>query len=63
MSLQTRLHELANRTFASSPRREGLGLSTGIELEKLVDAGEFICGVLQRETQSKVGRAMLAKRT
>ncbi|CAB9512840.1 isohexenylglutaryl-CoA/hydroxy-methylglutaryl-CoAlyase [Seminavis robusta] len=40
----------------------GQGLSTGIDLDKLVDAGDFICGALQKGTQSKVGRAMSAKR-
>lgn len=40
----------------------GLGLDTGIDLHKLVDAGEFICGVLDKNTQSKVGQALMAKR-
>lgn len=41
---------------------EGMGLETGIDLNKLIDAGEFICGVLGRETQSRVSHAILAKR-
>lgn len=40
----------------------GLGLETGIDLEKIVDAGEFICKVIGRDTQSKVGQQVLAKR-
>jgi len=36
----------------------GMGLSTGIDLEKLFDAGQFICEVLDRPTQSKVARAL-----
>ena len=42
--------------------RHGMGLSTGIDLETLVDVGEYICGVLDRPTQSKVSRAILSKR-
>ena len=42
--------------------RNGLGLDTGIDLDKLIDVGEFICGIIGRPTQSKVGRAMLSKR-
>ncbi len=40
----------------------GLGLETGIDLDKLVDAGAFISGVLGRPPVSRVGRAILAKR-
>jgi hydroxymethylglutaryl-CoA lyase len=40
----------------------GLGIETGIDLDKLLDAAEFICGVLGRPTNSKVGRALGAKR-
>ncbi|XP_067009114.2 hydroxymethylglutaryl-CoA lyase, mitochondrial isoform X4 [Anabrus simplex] len=36
----------------------GMGIETGIDLEKLLDAGEFICGVLNRPTGSKVSRAI-----
>jgi len=35
----------------------GMGLSTGIDLEKLFDAGRFICNVLDRPTLSKVAMA------
>ena len=40
----------------------GLGIATGIHLDRLVDAGEFICAALGRPTNSRVGRALLAKR-
>src|SRR5512143_1380567 len=40
----------------------GLGIATGIDLDRLVDAGEFICAALGRPTNSRVGRALLAKR-
>jgi hypothetical protein len=42
--------------------RHGMGFSTGIDLDDLVDVGEYICGVLSRPTQSKVARAILTKR-
>jgi len=40
----------------------GMGLNTGINLEGLIDAGEFICQLLNKKTESKVARAILAKR-
>jgi hydroxymethylglutaryl-CoA lyase len=40
----------------------GLGIETGVDLDKLVDAGAFISGVLGREPVSRVARAVLAKR-
>ena len=40
----------------------GMGMETGIDLDKLVDAGEYICEELARPTQSKVSKAILAKR-
>ncbi len=40
----------------------GLGIETGIDIDKLVDAGAFISGVLGRPPVSRVGRAILAKR-
>lgn len=40
----------------------GLGIATGIDLDRLVDAGLFICAALGRPTNSKVARALLAKR-
>ena len=41
---------------------DGLGIETGVDLDKLVDAGAFISGVLGREPVSRVARAVLAKR-
>ncbi|MDM4766519.1 hydroxymethylglutaryl-CoA lyase [Pelomonas sp. SE-A7] len=40
----------------------GLGIDTGIDIDKLVDAGAFISNVLGRPPVSRVGRALLAKR-
>jgi hydroxymethylglutaryl-CoA lyase len=40
----------------------GLGIETGIDLERLVDAGAYICAELGRAPSSKVARAVLAKR-
>ena len=40
----------------------GLGIQTGIDLDKLVDAGAFISQALGRPTVSRVARATLAKR-
>ena len=40
----------------------GLGIETGIDLNRLIEAGEFICAALGRVTNSKVARALMAKR-
>ncbi len=40
----------------------GLGIETGVDLDRLVDAGAWICAELGREPASKVARALLAKR-
>ena len=40
----------------------GLGIDTGIDLDKLVDAGKFISDVLGRKPVSRVANALLAKR-
>jgi hydroxymethylglutaryl-CoA lyase len=40
----------------------GLGIQTGIDLEKLVDVSAWISSELKREPGSRVTRAMLAKR-
>ena len=40
----------------------GMGIETGLDLDKLVDAGEFISQALGRPTQSRVAKALLAKR-
>jgi hydroxymethylglutaryl-CoA lyase len=41
---------------------KGLGIDTGINLDTLVDTGDWITGVLGRQPISRVARAMLAKR-
>ncbi|HEX8962601.1 MAG TPA: hydroxymethylglutaryl-CoA lyase [Rhodocyclaceae bacterium] len=41
----------------------GLGVDTGIDLDRLVDAGAWISAQLGRETGSKAARALAAKRT
>ena len=40
----------------------GLGIATGIDLDRLVDAGAFVSDVLGRPPVSRVGRALLARR-
>ena len=40
----------------------GMGIHTGIELDKLVDAGAYISNVIGRAPVARVGRALLAKR-
>ena len=40
----------------------GMGVATGIDLDKLIDAGAFISEFLQRKSGSRVAAAMLAKR-
>ncbi|MBX3611210.1 MAG: hydroxymethylglutaryl-CoA lyase [Hydrogenophaga sp.] len=40
----------------------GMGIETGIDLDRLIDAGAYISEQLGRPTQSRVARALLAKR-
>jgi hydroxymethylglutaryl-CoA lyase len=40
----------------------GLGIETGVDIDKLVDAAAFISGVLGRKPVSRSGNALLAKR-
>ena len=40
----------------------GLGVHTGVDLDRLVDIGEWICGILKKEPASKAGRALTAKK-
>jgi hydroxymethylglutaryl-CoA lyase len=42
---------------------DGLGIETGVDIAKLIAAGEYICGVLGRPTHSKAARALAAKRS
>jgi hydroxymethylglutaryl-CoA lyase len=41
----------------------GLGVHTGVDLDRVFEAGQFICTALGREPSSKVARAMRANRT
>ena len=41
---------------------EGLGYPTGIDLDKLIEAGDFICHYLKQPNRSKVAIAMNAKK-
>jgi hydroxymethylglutaryl-CoA lyase len=40
----------------------GLGIATGLDLDKLVDAGAYISGVVARPSASRAARALLARR-
>jgi hydroxymethylglutaryl-CoA lyase len=41
---------------------QGLGIETGVDLDKLLDAGRFICGILGKTPVSKAAQALAAKR-
>jgi hydroxymethylglutaryl-CoA lyase len=41
---------------------QGLGIETGIDLDKLIDAGQFISEFLGRKSHSRAANALLAKR-
>ncbi len=41
---------------------DGLGIDSGVDLERLVDAAAYISGVLGRKPVSRVGNALLARR-
>ena len=40
----------------------GLGVETGVDMDKLLDAAAFICAQLKRPTVSRAGRALAARR-
>jgi hydroxymethylglutaryl-CoA lyase len=40
----------------------GLGIRTGVDLDRLVDIGQWICGILKKTPASKAARALAAKR-
>jgi hydroxymethylglutaryl-CoA lyase len=42
---------------------DGLGIETGVDLEKVVEIGVWISSVLKRSPGSKAGRALAAKKT
>jgi hydroxymethylglutaryl-CoA lyase len=41
---------------------QGMGIDTGIDLDMLIDAGQFISDYLQRPTNSRVAKALFSKR-
>ena len=41
---------------------KGMGIETGIDLDKLIDAGKFISDALGRKPHSRAANAMLTKR-
>jgi isopropylmalate/homocitrate/citramalate synthase len=40
----------------------GMGISTGVDLDRLVGIGQWICGALGKEPASRAGRALAAKK-
>ena len=42
---------------------DGLGIETGVDMDKLIEAGRYICDFLGRPTGSRVARALMAKAT
>ena len=40
----------------------GMGIETGVDMNKLLVAAEYICEYLGRPTSSRAGRALLSKR-
>ncbi|MBS0335572.1 MAG: hydroxymethylglutaryl-CoA lyase [Proteobacteria bacterium] len=41
---------------------KGLGIETGVDLDRVAETGAWICAILKREPGSKAGRAIAAKR-
>jgi hydroxymethylglutaryl-CoA lyase len=41
---------------------QGMGIDTGVDLDRLVDIGQWICGVLGKAPASRAGRALAAKK-
>jgi hydroxymethylglutaryl-CoA lyase len=39
----------------------GLGIETGVDMDKLVAAGDFISRFLDRPTNSRVAKALMAR--
>jgi hydroxymethylglutaryl-CoA lyase len=40
----------------------GLGIRTGVDLDRLVEIGEWICSILKKKNNSKAGAAIAAKK-
>jgi isopropylmalate/homocitrate/citramalate synthase len=41
---------------------DGMGVQTGVDLQRVLDAADYICRVLGRETDSRVARALNSRR-
>jgi len=41
----------------------GMGIETGVDMEKLIEAGLFICDALGKTPTSKLGRIAIAKQS
>jgi len=41
---------------------DGLGIATGVDMDKLMAAGDYICRALERPTASRAARALTARR-
>jgi len=41
---------------------QGLGIETGIDLERLVDAGQYISALLGRAPNSRAAKALINRR-
>jgi isopropylmalate/homocitrate/citramalate synthase len=41
---------------------QGMGVDTGVDLDRLVGIGQWICGILGKEPASRAGRALAAKK-
>ena len=53
--------EIRNKEIAKKTCEE-MGIETGIDLEQVFQAGQFICAELGRAPNSRVAQAMAAKR-
>ncbi|OGA55463.1 MAG: hydroxymethylglutaryl-CoA lyase [Betaproteobacteria bacterium RIFCSPLOWO2_12_FULL_65_14] len=42
---------------------QGMGIDTGVDLDRLVGIGQWICGVLGKEPASRAGRALAARKS
>jgi hydroxymethylglutaryl-CoA lyase len=40
---------------------DGMGIETGVEMARLVEAGRFVCDAIGRENASRAGRAIAAR--
>ena len=40
---------------------DGLGIKHGVDMDKLLEAGSFICSLLGKQSASNAGQALLAR--